>query len=118
MLFSGFIILTFTGSSSQISLSRLFSIDALGFFFAYLSTSYRFGVENILLSHAVGCATLIIISFLAYHFYRSKTNLTNTFPWFLLIFISLIAGLVITVGRVDLGHDGTQSFYKTLSSLS
>ena len=118
MLFSGFIILTFTGSSSQISLSRLFSIDALGFFFAYLSTSYRFGVENILLSHAVGCATLIIISFLAYHFYRSKTNSTDTFPWFLLIFISLIAGLVITVGRVDLGHDGTQSFYKTLSSLS
>jgi len=119
MLFSGFMILSFTGTSSQISFSRLFSIDALGFFFAYISTSYRFGVDNIILSHIVGCATIIIVSYFLYYFFKSKNNFnSNTFPWFLLIFISIIAGIVITLGRVDLGHDGTQSFYKTISAFS
>jgi len=119
MLFSGFTILSFTGTSSQISLSKLFSTDALGFFFAYLSTSYRFGVDNIILSHIVGCATIIIVSYLLYYFFKSKNNsVSNIFPWFLLIFISIIAGILITLGRVDLGHDGTQSFYKTISAFS
>ena len=119
MLFSGFTILSFTGTSSQISFSKLFSIDALGFFFAYLSTSYRFGVDNIILSHVVGCATIIIVSYFLYYFFKSKNNFdSNIFPWFLLIFISIIAGIVITLGRVDLGHDGTQSFYKTISAFS
>ena len=119
MLFSGFMILSFTGTSSQISFSKLFSIDALGFFFAYLSTSYRFGVDNIILSHIVGCATIIIVSYFLYYFFKSKNNFdSNIFPWFLLIFISIIAGIVITLGRVDLGHDGTQSFYKTISAFS
>ena len=119
MLFSGFTILSFTGTSSQISFSKLFSIDALGFFFAYLSTSYRFGVDNIILSHIVGCATIIIVSYFLYYFFKSKNNFdSNIFPWFLLIFISIIAGIVITLGRVDLGHDGTQSFYKTISAFS
>jgi len=119
MLFSGFTILSFTGTSSQISFSKLFSIDALGFFFAYLSTSYRFGVDNIILSHVVGCATIIIVSYFLYYFFKSKNNFdSNIFPWFLLIFISVIAGIVITLGRVDLGHDGTQSFYKTISAFS
>ena len=119
MLFSGFMILSFTGTSSQISFSKLFSIDALGFFFAYISTSYRFGVDNIILSHIVGCATIIIVSYFLYYFFKSKNNFdSNIFPWFLLIFISIIAGIVITLGRVDLGHDGTQSFYKTISAFS
>ena len=119
MLFSGFTILSFTGTSSQISFSKLFSIDALGFFFAYLSTSYRFGVDNIILSHVVGCATIIIVSYFLYYFFKTKNNFdSNIFPWFLLIFISIIAGIVITLGRVDLGHDGTQSFYKTISAFS
>ena len=119
ILFSGFIILSFTGTSSQISFSKLFSIDALGFFFAYLSTSYRFGVDNIILSHIVGCATIIIVSYFLYYFFKTKNNFdSNIFPWFLLIFISIIAGIVITLGRVDLGHDGTQSFYKTISAFS
>jgi len=119
MLFSGFMILSFTGTSSQISFSKLFSIDALGFFFAYLSTSYRFGVDNIILSHIVGCTTIILVFYFLYYFFKSKNNLnSNIFPWFLLIFISIIAGIVITLGRVDLGHDGTQSFYKTISAFS
>ena len=119
ILFSGFTILSFTGTSSQISFSKLLSIDALGFFFAYLSTSYRFGVDNIILSHIVGCATIIIVSYFLYYFFKSKNNFdSNIFPWFLLIFVSIIAGIVITLGRVDLGHDGTQSFYKTISVFS
>ena len=112
MLFSGFTILSFTGTSSQISFSKLFSIDALGFFFAYLSTSYRFGVDNIILSHVVGCATIIIVSYFLYYFFKSKNlqDFINT--------MEIIAGIVITLGRVDLGHDGTQSFYKTISAFS
>ena len=71
------------------------------------------------MSHVVGCATIIIVSYFLYYFFKSKNNIdSNIFPWFLLIFISIIAGIVITLGRVDLGHDGTQSFYKTISAFS
>ncbi len=118
MLFSGFMILSYTVTSAQISFTKIFSIDALAFFLAYLSTSYRFGVDNIILSHIIGGVTLIIISYLVYYFIKSKNDFSNTFPWFMLIFISITAGFVITLGRVDLGHDGTQSFYKTLSAFS
>tara|TARA_Y100000310_G_scaffold94901_2_gene92700 strand:+ start:289 stop:2064 length:1776 start_codon:yes stop_codon:yes gene_type:complete len=118
IIFSVFMIITFTGTSEQVSFNRLFSLDALAFFSTYLSTSYRFGIDNIILSQIVGYATIIIVCYLLYHF-KLKNNLnSNTFPWFLLILISVVAGVVITLGRVDLGHDGTQSFYKTLSSFS
>ena len=117
----GIIIFTNAPSiSDQSKLDLFFSLDGLSFVVIYLSTSYRFGVENVFLSQMIGSITLSIIGFLTYYFLKiNKENFQKAFPWLILILVSVLSGMYIAIGRMDLGyHDGNESFYKTISFFS
>jgi len=115
-----FILLTAPSISEQSKLHLFLSLDGLSFLVTYLATSYRFGSENIFLSKIVGSFTLIICGYLAYYFLKiNKENFQKAFPWILFLIISILAGMYIAIGRMDLGyHDGNESFYKTISFFS
>ena len=117
----GIIILSNAPSiSEQSKLHLFFSLDGLNFVATYLATSYRFGSENILFSKIVGFATLALVSYLTYYFLKiNKENFQKAFPWLILILVSILSGMYIAIGRMDLGyHDGNESFYKTISFFS
>ena len=115
-----FIIFTAPSISEQSKLHLFFSLDGLSFLVTYLATSYRFGSENIFLSQIVGSITLVICAYLTYYFLKiNKENFQKAFPWILFLVISILAGMFIALGRMDLGyHDGNESFYKTISFFS
>ena len=109
-------ILSSTDVGSQISLNKFLSFDGLSFFIVYLTTSFRFGQENIMLSKIVGVSTLIILGYLFYYFIKIKKNVTASNSGLLFIMIGIISGLIITLGRIGLeGHDGNESFYRAVS---
>ena len=66
----------------------------------------------------VGLATLVIFGYLLYYFVKEK-EVERAYPWLMLITISIISGIIIAIGRMDLGyHDGNESFYKAVSFYS
>ena len=115
-----FIVFTAPSLSEQSKLHLFLSFDGLSFLVTYLATSYRFGSENIFLSKIVGFITLAICAYLTYYFLKiNKENFQKAFPWILFLVISILAGMYIAIGRMDLGyHDGNESFYKTISFFS
>ena len=115
-----FIVFTAPSISEQSKLHLFFSLDGLSFVVTYLATSYRFGSENIFLSKIVGSITLGICAYLTYYFLKINVeNFQKAFPWILFLIISILAGMYIAIGRMDLGyHDGNESFYKTISFFS
>ena len=119
LIANGVIIFLFAPSfSGQNKIDLFLSIDGLKFLTTYLATSYRFGSENIELSQLVGLFTLVIFGYLVYYF-RRKEEFEKAYPWLLLITISIISGIIIAIGRMDLGyHDGNESFYKSVSFYS
>ncbi len=119
MIINGVIIFIFAPSfSGQNKIDLFLSFDGLKFLITYLATSYRFGSENIELSQIVGFFTLVIFGYLVYYFIR-KEELQKAYPWLMLIAISIISGIIIAIGRMDLGyHDGNESFYKAVSFYS
>tara|TARA_B100001179_G_C18589188_1_gene403791 strand:+ start:109 stop:1905 length:1797 start_codon:yes stop_codon:yes gene_type:complete len=106
--------------ANQSKLDLFFSLDGLSFVVTYLATSYRFGTENIVLSKIIGFITLLLCGYLFYFFWKiNKENFQKAYPWLLLIIISIVTGMYIAIGRMDLGyHDGNESFYKTISFFS
>jgi len=119
LIINGIIIFIFAPSlSGQNKIDLFLSIDGLKFLITFLATSYRFGSENIELSQVVGFFTLIIFGYLVYYFMR-KEEFQKAYPWLMLITISIISGMIIAIGRMDLGyHDGNESFYKAVSFYS
>jgi len=113
----GLIFLSLTKSSLETYWEQFFSIEGLSFVTTYLATSYRFGTENIVYSKIIGIITLILSVYLFYYFIRIKNNVQESYPWLLLILISIISGIIIAVGRME-GHDGNESFYKAVSQFS
>ena len=103
--------------AEEINFSKFFSIEGLSFLTAYLSTSYRFGTENIVFSKVIGIITLVLSGYLFYYFIRIKKNVQESYPWLLLILIGIISGVIIGMGRVG-EHDGSDSFYKAVSQFS
>ena len=106
--------------ANQSKLDLFFSLDGLSFVVTYLATSYRFGTENIVLSKIIGFITLLLCGYLFYFFWKiNKENFQKAYPWLLFVIISIVAGMCIAIGRMDLGyHDGNESFYKTISFFS
>jgi len=119
LIINGIVIFIFAPSfSGQNKIDLFLSIDGFKFLITYLATSYRFGSENIELSQIVGFFTLVIFGYLVYYFIR-KEEVQKAYPWLLLITISIISGMIIAIGRMDLGyHDGNESFYKAVSFYS
>ena len=113
----GLIFLSLTKSSLETYWEQFFSIEGLSFVTTYLATSYRFGTENIVYSKIIGIITLILSGYLFYYFIRIKKNVQESYPWLLLILISIISGIIIAIGRME-GHDGNESFYKAVSQFS
>jgi len=103
LIINGIIIFIFAPSlSGQNKIDLFLSIDGLKFLITFLATSYRFGSENIELSQVVGFFTLIIFGYLVYYFMR-KEEFQKAYPWLMLITISIISGMIIAIGRMDLG---------------
>jgi len=119
LIINGIIVFIFSPSfSGQNKIDLFLSIDGLKFLITFLATSYRFGIENIELSQIVGFFTLVIFGYLIYYFMR-KEEFQKAYPWLMLIAISIISGIIIAIGRMDLGyHDGNESFYKAVSFYS
>ena len=119
LVVNGIIIFIFAPTfSGQNKINLFLSIDGLKFLVTFLATSYRFGTENIELSQIVGFFTLIIFGYLLYYFIR-KEEFQKAYPWLLLITVSVISGIIIAIGRMDLEyHDGNESFYKAVSFYS
>jgi len=113
----GLIFLSLTKSSLETYWEQFFSIEGLSFVTTYLATSYRFGTENIVYSKIIGIITLILSGYLFYYFIRIKKNVQESYPWLLLILISIVSGIIIAIGRME-GHDGNESFYKAVSQFS
>ena len=66
----------------------------------------------------IGLATLVIFGYLLYYFVKEK-EVERAYPWLMLITISIISGIIIAIGRMDLGyHDGNEAFYKAVSFYS
>ena len=119
LIINGLIVYIFAPSfSGQNKIDLFLSIDGLKFLITYLATSYRFGSENIEFSQMIGLATLAIFGYLLYYFVKEK-EVERAYPWLMLITISIISGIIIAIGRMDLGyHDGNESFYKAVSFYS
>lgn len=119
LIINGLIVYIFAPSfSGQNKIDLFLSIDGLKFLITYLATSYRFGSENIEFSQMIGLATLVIFGYLLYYFVKEK-EVERAYPWLMLITISIISGIIIAIGRMDLGyHDGNESFYKAVSFYS
>jgi len=119
LIINGLIVYIFAPSfSGQNKIDLFLSIDGLKFLITYLATSYRFGSENIELSQIIGFVTLVIFGYLVYYFVKEK-EVERAYPWLMLITISVISGMIIAIGRMDLGyHDGNESFYKSVSFYS
>ena len=119
LIINGLIVYIFAPSfSGQNKIDLFLSIDGLKFLITYLATSYRFGSENIEFSQMIGLATLVIFGYLLYYFVKEK-EVDRAYPWLMLITISIISGIIIAIGRMDLGyHDGNESFYKAVSFYS
>ena len=117
----GMVILLIAPSiSEQSKLDLFFSLDGLSFVVTYLATSYRFGTDNIIISKIIGSITLVLIGYLSYYFLKiNKENFQKAYPWLMLILVSVLSGMFIALGRMDLGyHDGNESFYKAISHFS
>ena len=119
LIINGLIVYIFAPSfSGQNKIDLFLSIDGLKFLITYLATSYRFGSENIEFSQMIGLATLVIFGYLLYYFVKEK-EVERAYPWLMLITISIISGIIIAIGRMDLGyHDGNEAFYKSVSFYS
>ena len=119
LIINGLIVYIFAPSfSGQNKIDLFLSIDGLKFLITYLATSYRFGSENIEFSQMIGLATLVIFGYLLYYFVKEK-EVERAYPWLMLITISIISGIIIAIGRMDLGyHDGNEAFYKAVSFYS
>ena len=119
LIINGLIVYIFAPSfSGQNKIDLFLSIDGLKFLITYLATSYRFGSENIEFSQMIGLATLVIFGYLLYYFVKEK-EVDRAYPWLMLITISIISGIIIAIGRMDLGyHDGNEAFYKSVSFYS
>ena len=119
LIINGLIVYIFAPSfSGQNKIDLFLSIDGLKFLITYLATSYRFGSENIEFSQMIGLATLVIFGYLLYYFVKEK-EVERAYPWLMLITISIISGIIFSIGRMDLGyHDGNESFYKAVSFYS
>ena len=119
LIINGLIVYIFAPSfSGQNKIDLFLSIDGLKFLITYLATSYRFGSENIEFSQMIGLATLVIFGYLLYYFVKEK-EVERAYPWLMLITISIISGIIIAIGRMELGyHDGNESFYKAVSFYS
>ena len=113
----GLVFVSLTKSSLEMDLEQFFSIEGLSFVLTYLTTSYRFGTENIAFSKIIGVITLILSGYFFYYFITIKKNVQESYPWLSLILVSIISGIVIAIGRVE-GHDGSESYYKAVSQFS